>query len=138
MRPLTPERDPGSPPTQRVLVADDDPVVRHLLRRILTKEFNCRVDEAADGGEALRAIAHTNYCLVFLDLRMPIVDGLQALEQLRRDPATSNLPVVVLSASRTDDVVLNALQMGIADFLVKPLTPTIAERLQRVLSRHAA
>jgi CheY-like chemotaxis protein len=136
MRPPTSQS--SSTASQHVLIADDDPVVRHLLRRVLTKEFNCTVDEAADGAEALRAIASTSYCLVFLDLRMPLVDGLQALGYIRSRPETSKVPVIVLSASCADDVVRHAVQMGVADFLMKPLSPSVAERLKRVLSRDAA
>jgi len=118
----------------RVLVADDDPVVRHVLRRLLTSACKCVVDEAADGAEVMRAVTKTNYRLVLLDLRMPVVDGLATLGQIRSTPTLAELPVVVLTANRGDDVVRKALQMGVTDYLVKPLTPAVADRLGRLIT----
>jgi CheY-like chemotaxis protein len=119
----------------RVLVADDDPVVRHVLKRLLTRSFRCVIDEAADGREAVDAVAKVHYQLVLLDLRMPVIDGLQALATIRAAARSAAVPVVVLTASRGDDIVRKALQMGISDYLVKPFTPATTERLARYLPK---
>jgi two-component system cell cycle response regulator len=95
-------------------------------------------DEAADGLEALNAISKTHYQLVLLDLRMPGMDGLQVLTHIRSMPAAAALPVIVLSATRADDVVRSAVSLGIVDFFVKPLTKEIIDRLGRHLTRQAA
>src|SRR6516162_4055110 len=117
MEPLgTPGNNPQRPSLSRVLVVDDDPVVRQLLLRTLTKTFHCMADEAADGLEALNAISKTHYQLVLLDLRMPGMDGLQVLTHIRSMPAAAALPVIVLSATRADDVVRSAVSLGIVDF----------------------
>jgi CheY-like chemotaxis protein len=141
MQPAVPPDDSTTTttaPLPRVLVADDDPVVRFVLKRLLTSTLKCVVDEAADGGEALRAIAKTDYRLVLLDLRMPVFDGLQTLGQIRSNPKSATLPVVVLSSTRADEVVRQAVRLGIEDYLVKPFTPAVADRLERLLNKEAA
>src|SRR5829696_6605125 len=92
-----PDDTTQTPAVPRVLVADNDPVVCFVLKRLLTTTRKCIVDEAGDGGEVLSAIAAINYQLVLLDLRMPVVDGLRTLEQIRSNPRSAALPVVVFS-----------------------------------------
>jgi signal transduction histidine kinase/DNA-binding response OmpR family regulator len=87
----------GSRPPGDVLVVDDDPRTRQLLARLLGPE-GFRVRVAADGDEALAAIARQRPDAVILDLMLPRTDGFGVLEALRDDPATADLPVVVVSA----------------------------------------
>jgi CheY-like chemotaxis protein len=87
----------GSRPPGDVLVVDDDPRTRQLLARLLGPE-GFRVRVAADGDEALAAIARQRPDAVILDLMLPRTDGFGVLEALRDDPATVDLPVVVVSA----------------------------------------
>jgi CheY-like chemotaxis protein len=82
---------------RRVLVADDDPAVVDLVRQLLEEE-GWQVAGAADGQQALEQIAHQRPDLLLLDLMMPAMDGFEALRRLRADPATVDLPVVVITA----------------------------------------
>ncbi len=84
-------------PPCRVLVADDDPMVVDLVRQLLEGE-GCEVEAAADGQEALAAIARRRPDVLLLDLLMPRLDGFGVIEQLEQNPASSSLPVIVLTA----------------------------------------
>jgi len=84
-------------PPCRVLVVDDDPSVRDILRRTFTKA-GWEVSEAENGREGLAAIGESIPELVLLDLMMPEVDGFQFLEEVRRNDALKNVPVIVLTS----------------------------------------
>ncbi|HEX6975351.1 MAG TPA: response regulator [Vicinamibacterales bacterium] len=118
----------------KVLVTDDDEATRLVLRRLLTRDLNCTVIEAADGADALRQIAREPVDLLVLDIVMPQVDGLDTLGALRRDPRFASLPVVVLTADRAEDTVRRVMALGVADYLSKPLNiPRVIERLRRLI-----
>ena len=98
-RPTAP--GPGAAAPLRVLVADDDPQMRRLVRAVLERE-GMQVVEAADGLDALDAVGQHRFELIILDMDMPRLDGLGVLEELRASVATAQIPVIVLTA-RSDD-----------------------------------
>jgi DNA-binding response OmpR family regulator len=110
-----------------VLVVDDDPDIRLLFRLELSAEGH-RVGEAADGAEALAAIAAEVPDLVLLDIMMPNVDGWQVLREL--DPETGP-PVVVVTALASADGrhVEELLELGALDVIAKPFEPDWLVRL---------
>jgi CheY-like chemotaxis protein len=97
----------------RVLVVDDDVAIREVLVDILEAE-GYAVASASDGQEALQRLSSLTPCIVLLDLMMPVMDGFEVLAHLRADPATSALPVLVLTANRT------GLPPGATSMLHKP------------------
>ena len=105
----------------RVLLVDDDPLVRTGLKLMLAGADGITVaGEAADGDELDDAVARTDPDVVLLDVRMPRVDGVTALRRLSADPRPA---VIVLTTFRTDTVVLDALRAGAAGFLLKHTPP---------------
>jgi CheY-like chemotaxis protein len=119
-----------------VLLVEDDPDVRALLRHLLVRRFDCTVTEATNGVEALEALARSGPDLVLLDLGLPLLDGVEVLEAIRRNRAYAALPVVVSTARGDAEVVTQVIELGIADYLVKPFEPeALADRLGRVLRR---
>ncbi|HUY98731.1 MAG TPA: response regulator transcription factor [Thermomicrobiaceae bacterium] len=102
----------------RILVVDDHPVVREGLVAILEAEDGLAVvGEAGDGQEAVRQYRAVKPDIVLMDLAMPGVDGVQAIQQIREiDPAAR---VVVLTAYDTDDRILQAVQAGASGYLLK-------------------
>jgi DNA-binding response OmpR family regulator len=119
-----------------VLLVEDDPDVRALLRRLLVRRFDCTVTEAANGVEALEALARSGADLVLLDLGLPLLDGVEVLEAIRRDRTYGSLPVVVSTARGDAEVVTQVIELGISDYLVKPFEPdALADRLGRVIRR---
>ncbi|TDC97874.1 response regulator transcription factor [Nonomuraea deserti] len=120
----------------RVLVADDDPMVRHHLRTILTSEGEVEVvAEAEDGAEAVEAVLRAAPDVVLMDIRMPGVDGITATAEIARLPAP---PVVVaLTTFDSDAHVLRALQAGASGFLVKSTPPEDLLDLVKVAAQGA-
>lgn len=106
----------------RIAVVDDDPMVRAALRMMLGGDPGLSVvAEAGDGEEALRVVPVSGADVVLMDIRMPVRDGLSATEELlATDPG---LKVIVLTTFDTDDMVLRALRIGAAGFLLKDTPP---------------
>jgi DNA-binding NarL/FixJ family response regulator len=106
----------------RVLIVDDDALVRAGMRLMLRSAPGIEVvGEAADGGEVLGTVDLHHPDVILLDLRMPRLDGLAALDLLRSQPRPP--AVLVLTTFDTDDAVLRALRRGAAGFLVKDTPP---------------
>ena len=102
----------------RVLVADDHLIVREGLRLILETEagFNL-VGEAADGAEAIRLSGELHPDVILMDLRMPVMDGLTAIEHLRAE--RPDVAVVILTTFNEDDLMMRGLRAGARGYLLK-------------------
>ena len=108
------------PGLRRVLIVDDEPTLRLGFSYALQSQ-GTRVDTAAGGASALELAGGSRYDAVFLDLRMPDVDGLRVIEGLR--DAGNQVPVVLCSAYITLESALAAIRRGVVDFLIKPVSP---------------
>jgi DNA-binding NarL/FixJ family response regulator len=124
----------GSGDVVRVVVVDDDPMVRAALRMMLGGDSGLVVvAEADDGEEALRVVPASGADVVLMDIRMPVRDGLSATEELLA--ADPDLKVIVLTTFDTDDMVLRALRIGAAGFLLKDTPPArLVEAIRTVAS----
>jgi CheY-like chemotaxis protein len=119
-----------------VLIADDEPMTRALLRRVLTRHCGCTVSEAADGFAALSSCGATPPDLIITDLRMPLMDGIALIEALQQVPALAAIPVVMMTAAREQGPVHRAIELGVTDYLLKPLqADRVAHRLRNVVER---
>jgi DNA-binding response OmpR family regulator len=116
----------------RVLVIDDDPVILELLRINFEIE-GFEVISACDGVEGLERAGADSPDVVLSDIMMPRLDGLQLLTRLKGDPATADLPVVLLSAKAQTAEVERGMALGADDYVTTPFDPL--ELLDRV---HAA
>lgn len=112
-------------PNAIVLVVDDVAENRDLLMRRLRRLGISRLDEAANGNEALAAIAKTPYDLVLLDIMMPELDGFGVLEALKAQGRLDELPVVVVSALNEIEPVVRCIELGADDFIFKPFNPIL-------------
>ncbi|MGY1723022.1 ATP-binding protein [Blastococcus sp. SYSU DS0533] len=121
-------RPDGSPDAADVLVVDDNADMRSYLTRLLRPFWAVRT--AADGEEALAAVAARRPALVLTDVMMPRVDGFELLRALRADPATRDVPVIVLTARAGQEASVEGLEAGADDYLAKPFRA--AELLARV------
>lgn len=107
--------------THSVLVVDDEPMARTLLRLMLVRA-GFEVLEAADGLEALAAVKEQLPDIMILDVMMPGIDGFAVCEQLRQEEGSADLPVIMLSA-KTDSVsVRKGLSAGATKYLTKPIS----------------
>ena len=117
-----------------VLIVDDDRSTRYLISRALTKRFACEVTEAVDGRQALEILARSRCDLAVLDVQMPVMDGLETLRTLRQSPEFSSLPVVMLTGESDETVIREILELGVLEYLAKPLNMArLGERLRRIL-----
>jgi DNA-binding NarL/FixJ family response regulator len=115
----------------RLVLADDQPLVRAGLRVLLTSGGDIEVvGEAGDGAEVLAVARSTKPDLVLMDVRMPVFDGIEATRRLTADPALTAVRVLVLTTFDLDDYVFAALRAGASGFLLKDAEPT--ELLQAV------
>jgi CheY-like chemotaxis protein len=119
----------------RLLIVDDDAASRTVVRALLKQHVQAQLIEAQDGAEALDLIQSQSPDVVFLDLKMPVMDGIEVLETLRADSSYQALPVIVMSAAGDTAMVQRAISLGISDYLVKPLRPlTVDKRIPNVLA----
>jgi CheY-like chemotaxis protein len=107
-------------PQSKILIADDLPDNVTLLSRLIENEgYTCI--SAKDGVEALAKLRAEMPDLVLLDMNMPVKDGLETLQEIRSDPATSHIPVIIVTAARLDPMDMQyALTIGADDYITKP------------------
>jgi two-component system, OmpR family, phosphate regulon response regulator PhoB len=126
---------PQDTPVPRVLVVEDEPDIAALIAYQLTRE-GFRVETAGTGPEALQAVSRDIPDLVVLDRMLPGLSGDEVLQRLRAEAATSNLPVLVLTAKREQEERIKGLELGADDYLTKPFSPReLVLRVQAILRR---
>lgn len=102
----------------RILIIDDEKSIRHSLKEILEYE-NYKVDEAPDGIEGIKMAEKEKYDIVFCDIKMPRMDGIEVLENLQNK--CPEVPVVMISGHGNIDTAVEAIRKGAFDFIAKPL-----------------
>jgi CheY-like chemotaxis protein len=112
-----------------VLIVDDDQFIRKLIATTLEDVSEFDLHEAADGVEALEVARREHPSLVFLDVDMPRLNGIDACRRLREDSETRDLTIVMLTAAHGDSVESEAEQAGADMFLTKPFSPLDLLRL---------
>ena len=118
----------------KILVADDDDLLCEVLRFKL-ENMGHAVLVVTDGATALSSAQNEDFDVLILDSMMPALSGMEVLQSLKSDPATSKLPVIMLTARRSEDDVVRALRAGAADYLTKPFMPEeLALRIATVLA----
>jgi signal transduction histidine kinase len=110
----------GTPGRRYVLVADDNADMRQYLTRLLTERYD--VVAMPDGQSALESIQERSPDLIVSDIMMPNLDGFGLLDELRRNPATNTIPVILLSARAGEESRVEGIDAGADDYLVKPFS----------------
>lgn len=124
--------------TRGVLVVDDDPFIRKLIATTLEDVAEFELHEAADGLEALEVAHRERPTLVFLDVDMPVMNGIDACRRLREDPVTTETTIVMLTAAHGDSVERRSEEAGADLFLTKPFSPLDLLRLVDRLSERSS
>jgi two-component system phosphate regulon response regulator PhoB len=121
-----------------ILVVEDEAPLLTMVRYNLEKQ-GFRVDEAADGQEALTKIAEARPDVVLLDWMLPVMSGIEVCRQIRRKPATRDLPVIMVTARTEDADAVRALNTGADDYITKPFAiDTLLARIRALLRRAGA
>ncbi|MBE6182764.1 MAG: response regulator [Bacillus sp. (in: Bacteria)] len=117
----------------KILIVDDAAFMRMMIKDILTKNGYEVVAEASDGAQAVEKYQELRPDLVTMDITMPEVDGISALKQIKQmDP---NAKVIMCSAMGQQAMVIDAIQAGAKDFIVKPFqADRVIEAIQKALS----
>lgn len=120
---------------KKILVVDDEPDFIMILQDILEKE-NFTVISAGDGEEGLKKARESKPDLIFLDWRLPIIDGLEVCKILKQDPKSRHIPIIMLTIKSTEADTIVCLEMGADDFITKPFRPgELVARMKAVLRR---
>ena len=118
----------------KILVADDDALGRRLMHLILTREGH-QVNVAANGLEALAAVKNDQFDIVFMDLHMPDMDGLEASRQIRAwENGGAHTFIVALTASYLPEIGQELFDAGMDNYISKPLDVTQLQRLLKYSS----
>lgn len=112
---------------KKVLIAEDEPAIRRMFKRMF-QLLGLEVELASDGREAIEKAFSVKPDLICLDIMMPIMSGLEAAEILLSAQQTKNIPIVILSAKSSQEYMLYSRQLGIKDYIVKPITYSDIER----------
>jgi CheY-like chemotaxis protein len=112
-----------------VLIVDDDPFIRKLIVTTLEGVSTFDLHQACDGEDAVQAARRERPRLVFLDIDMPRLDGIEACRQMRGDPTMAGAKIVMLTASADDTARERAAAAGADRFLTKPFSPLDLLRL---------
>jgi DNA-binding NarL/FixJ family response regulator len=121
--------------TIRVLLADDQTLVRAGFRGLLERSDDIEVvGEAANGAEALAAARSARPDIVLMDIRLPLMDGLEATRRIIADEQLSGVRVIVLTTFELDEYVFEALRAGASGFLLKDIEPDELRQAVRVVA----
>ena len=115
----------------KILIVDDEKIVRALIRKILENE-QYEVIESTNGYEAVESAKKENPDVILLDMKMPVMDGIETCRRLRADEKTKNIPILVITA--LGETKMEAIKAGVDDFINKPFdTEEVIIRVKSML-----
>jgi DNA-binding response OmpR family regulator len=117
--------------SKKILLADDEEDIKIVLRMFLESR-GYQVCTAYDGLDALDQARNEKPDVVLLDIMMPLMDGFEVCRKLKADPATAQIPVIMLSAASHAESVQKGLNAGAMDYMIKPFEP---EKLDEMLTK---
>lgn len=118
----------------RILVVDDSSTMRRIIINTLTKLGYSDFHEASNGREGIERLAGHVVDMVITDWNMPEMSGLDFIRALRANDATKQLPVLMVTTNAAQEDIVQALQAGVNNYVVKPFTPdTIKDKIEAVL-----
>ena len=121
------------PIPNRVLIADDDPVMRHFLAAVV-KQQQCEVVTASDGREAYRVLqADSKFRAAILDISMPFLEGLDLVHYMRSEKRLMKIPIMIITAEENLKLMTDSFSAGATAFLPKPFTSEQLESAIRML-----
>lgn len=123
---------------EKLLIVEDEADIRELISFNLEMS-GYEVEKARDGEEGLALAKSKKFDLIILDLMLPGMDGIKVCSQLRKNPSTADVPVIMLTARSEDDDIVNGLETGADDYITKPFSPRILiARVKAALRRSSS
>ncbi|OGW27173.1 MAG: histidine kinase [Nitrospirae bacterium GWC2_42_7] len=121
----------------KILVVDDSQLIHSMYRLVLHRYAGCRILDAMNGLEALDVLSkESDFDLILLDINMPVMNGIQFMEKLKKDNLYRKIPIIVISTEGKEEDTLTALKLGATGYVVKPFKPhMLHELIEKVLAR---
>jgi len=120
----------------KVLMVDDLPTMRRILKNLLKQLGFENIDEAENGEDALRKLKSGNYGLVVSDWNMPVMKGLELLKHIRNDPQLKDILFLIVTAVAEKEKVIEAIKAGVDNYIVKPFTcEVLKEKLEKIAQK---
>jgi len=120
----------------KVLIVDDFSTMRRIIKNLLRDLGFTNTFEADDGNTALPMLKEGDFEFVVTDWNMPIMQGIDLLKEIRKDPKLKSLPVLMVTAEAKREQIIEAAQAGVNGYIVKPFTAgTLKEKLDKVFQR---
>jgi len=120
----------------KVLIVDDFSTMRRIIKNLLRDLGFTNTFEADDGNTALPMLRDGDFEFVVTDWNMPIMQGIDLLKEIRKDPKLKHLPVLMVTAEAKREQIIEAAQAGVNGYIVKPFTAvTLKEKLDKVFER---
>ncbi len=120
-------------PNMKILVVDDMTTMRRIVKNILKQLGFANIEEAENGQEALQKLRAEPFGFVVSDWNMPVMTGIDMLRAIRADPQLKTLPVLMVTAEAQQANLVEAIQAGVSNYIVKPFTAeTMQEKLQKI------
>ena len=120
----------------KVLIVDDFSTMRRIIKNLLRDLGFTNTFEADDGNTALPMLKDGGFEFVVTDWNMPIMQGIDLLKEIRKDPNLKHLPVLMVTAEAKREQIIEAAQAGVNGYIVKPFTAgTLKEKLDKVFER---
>ena len=106
---------------KRVLVVEDSPAMRQLIRFALNKVEGLEVLEANDGVDGLSKLTGKKFDLLVVDINMPIMDGLKLIDMVRKNEEHKNVPILIITTESAEEDRQRAMALGVNEYLTKPV-----------------
>ncbi|HXW68397.1 MAG TPA: chemotaxis response regulator CheY [Dissulfurispiraceae bacterium] len=121
----------------KVLVVDDFPTMRRIVKNLLKQLGFDNIDEAEDGAQALMRLRSGNFGLVISDWNMPNMEGIELLRNIRKEPdPLRDIPFLMVTAEAEKEKVIEAIKSGVDNYVVKPFTAEILkEKLEKIAEK---
>lgn len=122
--------------TLKVLVVDDMSTMRRIIKNVLKQIGYTDMEEAENGEEGLKKLKNGGFGLVVSDWNMPVMMGIDMLRAIRADPELKHLPVLMVTAEAQKENIIEAVQAGVSNYVVKPFTAdALLEKLQKIFAK---
>lgn len=124
----------------KVLIVDDSKLIHQMYRLVLMRYKNCTLIDAMNGLEALDVLSReTGIDLILLDINMPVMNGVQFMEKLKKDNLYRHIPIVVISTEGKEEDTIRAMKLGAWGYIVKPFkSEALYELLEKVITKKSS
>jgi two-component system chemotaxis response regulator CheY len=120
----------------KILIVDDFPTMRRIVRNIFKQLGFENFEEAEDGAQAYAKLKTGGFGFVVSDWNMPNMDGFEFLKKVRSDPELKNMPFLMVTAEAEKDKVITAIKAGVSNYVVKPFTAEILkEKMDKIFEK---